>query len=941
MNSYGDPQSARARARVPGPSAASTPDDDQSGPRYAAEGRPAPDAYRRSGGGSAPRGAASVGSASVGSGGRASVGSASAGRASVGAASVGAARVGGRASVGEGTGTHGGRAAVARASVRPTPSYDELGDPTPVSPAGGGGKDKSKAAKRRRRANILTAMAAVVVILLGAGVVAGTWFFDGVEFNEPTAEGQVTQLVASDGKKTIATLGEQNRSVVPYQSINPIIGQAVIAAEDKNFYDHNGIDMKGIARAAWNNFTGGSKQGASTITQQYARHAAELKEISYNRKLREAVIARKMEDKYEKPEILGRYLNSVYFGRGAYGIEAAVKAYFGTNRSATVQPGQKGAVTAAEAAVLASVIRQPEPSNTTKGYDPQNDLEAAKQRWGYTLSNMIEKGWLTEATKPTTYPKVREFNPSACRTTCGNDKPTGKIVKYVKQELLAMGIKQEELNKGGLKITTTIDADVQKAAETAAARTSKESPLSKLSSTYKSALVAVDPENGRVLAYYGGPEGDGVGWDYAGPNYTKSGSFMGGGRPPGSSAKIYTLLAGVSAGYGFNTTWDAKKLKANGEKINNSGRTSFACDERRCELDKATVESYNFPFYWLADMLGPDKVLEAYHKAGVQYVASPTKIGSRIDLGKASEKQLRQYGQEVAIGQYAITVLDHANGVATLAADGTYNKAHFVRKVEKRDDKTGKFKPFHNEKLKPKTAFDKNVIAAIDHVLQKVPGANSKNLDGGRPAIAKTGTWEYQDGKTGENGDAWMVGATRQIAAAVWIGREKAQKNGQMKLLPIKQANGDGMNGGSTPGEVWKMFMDLAHKNMESKEFLPNVDVGDPNKKGNGLEPEPEVETPPDVCNIPGFCGDGNGNNNNGGGNGGPGNGGPGNGGPGNGGPGNGNGNGDQDDGQGDTPPDPNQGGDQETLPGFPPNNTDGTGGTGTGGGQNTPDQDD
>src|SRR4029453_16626292 len=165
--------------------------------------------------------------------------------------------------------------------------------------AGGSGKkDLSKIAKRRRRANILTAAAAVVVILLGAGVVAGTWFFDGVEFTEPTPESQVTQLMGSEGKAQLATIGEQNRSLVPYQSINPIIGEAVMAAEDKNFRDHHGIDMKGIMRAAWNNFTGGDTQGASTITQQYARHAAELKEISYNRKLREAIIARKMEDKY-------------------------------------------------------------------------------------------------------------------------------------------------------------------------------------------------------------------------------------------------------------------------------------------------------------------------------------------------------------------------------------------------------------------------------------------------------------------------------------------------------------------------------------------------------------------------------------------------------------------------------------------------------------------
>jgi membrane peptidoglycan carboxypeptidase len=916
MNSYGDPQSARARARVPGSSTASTPDDGTSG------SRPAPDTYRRPSGragvsGSVPRGAASVG----GTSGRVPVGAATAGR-----APVGSARVGGRTAVGEGgTGAYGGRAAVARASVRPT-SYDEFdgpGSPAPLGGPGKGAKELSKAAKRRRRANILTAAAAVVVILLGAGVVAGTWYFDDVRLEEPKPEDQVTQLFAADNKTLLATVGRENRSIVPYQSISPVIKDAVMAAEDKNFTEHNGIDMKGILRAAWNNFTGGDTQGASTITQQYARHAAELKEISYNRKLREAVLARKIEDKFTKDEILGRYLNSVYFGRGAYGIEAAVKAYFGNSRSSLVQPGQKGAITAAEAAVIASVIKQPEPSATHQGYDPQNNLPDAKVRWEYTLNNMVEKGWLAAADKPTEYPAVKKFDPNACRTGCGNDKPTYKITKYVKQELRAMGIDDKEQAAGGLRITTTINSDVQKAAETAAARTSEESPMSELDKTYKSALVAVDPSDGQVLAYYGGANG--TDWDYAGPNFAEDGSFLGGGRPPGSSFKIYTLLAGLSAGYSFKTTWDSTLKRVGGDAINNSNRNNLKCDKRRCPLETATVESYNFPFYWLAQKMGAAKVIEAAHKAGVQYISDPDKIGARLDLSKTSESDLDRFGSEVGFGQYAITVLDHANGVATLAADGVYNKAHFVKKVEKRDDKTGKFKPYKNEQLKPKQAFDRNVVAAIDHVLQKIPPANGRSLRNGRDAIGKTGTWEYKDGKSGENGDAWMVGATRQIASAVWVGREKPVKK-QMQLLPIKKPGGGNMTGGSVPGQIWKVFMDEASKAIDkpNEPFLPNVEVGDPNMKGNGLDPLPE---PPqnDGCLLGGLIcppgqgnGQGNGNNN-----------GPGNG---NNGQGNGNNNG-QGNGDGTpiNPPEPGQPG--TTLPGFPGDTPDGGNDTGQGGG--------
>lgn len=756
MNSYGDPQSARARARVPGPSAASTPDDGQSG--Y--DERAAPDAYRRPAGGRASvgggmsRGAAPVGAAP----GRASVG---AGRASVGAGTVGSARVGGRASVGavdDGPGY--GSGAVARAAVRPVPPTVGGGPGVPgQGNRGSAAKILNKASKRRRRMNILTAAAAVLVILAGAGVVGGTYFFDSVDFKEPAAETQTTQLLASDNKTVLASLGQFNRSIVPNASINPLIKLAVVSAEDKGFYDHNGIDMKGIARAAWNNFTGGDTQGASTITQQYARYAAKLKEISYNRKLREAVIARKMEDEYSKDEILGRYLNSVYFGRGAYGVEAAVKAYFGNNRSALTPVGKPNAITAGEAAILASVIKQPEPTATHRGYDPGNNLPDAQDRWRYTVGNMTELGLPAGMpaagvpagiNPPTEYPAEAKdgklgwikFNPDKCTTTCANNKPSAKIVKYVKRELRDMGITDAKLNEGGLQIRTTINPDVQKAAEKAANRASEKSPLNGMAETYKSALVSIDPDTGRVLAYYGGP--DAASWDYAGPNYTDDGkTFIGGGRPPGSTFKIYTLLAALSEGYGMDTIWDSTLEKVNGGgKINNSGREggSLKCPPKACDLETSVEQSYNFTFYWLADALGPEKVIEVAHKAGIQLIGDP-ETTARYDLNKLSESDLKKkgYGREVGFGQYAITALDHASGVATIANNGVYHKAHFVRSVAERDAKTGKFAAIKGkgEKLKGITAFSPDVAAAVQDVMQKIPGINGISLDNGRKAIAR------------------------------------------------------------------------------------------------------------------------------------------------------------------------------------------------------------
>jgi membrane peptidoglycan carboxypeptidase len=842
MNSYGEPQSARARASVPGASAGSALPDD----RFDST-RPSPDAYRRPG----------AGHASV------------SGSASVGSASVGSARVPGPPAPPQpGYGTRG---ATARAAVRPVPpSVPGPAGPGRSGPPGDdrrGAKptgDPAKRAKKRRRANILTAAAAVFVILAGVGVVAGTYFFDSVDFTEPAAESQTTQVMASDNKTVLAQIGDQNRSVVPYQQINPLIGDAVMAAEDKNFLTHAGIDFKGILRAAWNNFTGGSREGASTITQQYARHAADLKGISYNRKLREAVIAQKMEDVYSKQEILGRYLNSVYFGRGAYGIEAAVKAYFGPSYSSIAQPGKPGALNAGQAAILASVIKQPEPvQGGYQGYDPGRNLQGAKERWNYTLNNMVEMKWLAAADRPTTYPKFLPYNANACSTNCGLDKPTGNIIKYVKRELTAMGI---PWNQGGLRIKTTINESVQKAAEEAVSRKNPDSLMHDLPSSYNTALVAIDPANGRVLGYYGGP--DGTGYDYAGPNYDAKGVATGSGRPPGSSFKIYTLLAGLSAGYGFDTTWDSTAKRIGGDTIDNSSRSTLACPPKACPLDIATEQSYNFPFYWLADDLGPDNVIEAAHKAGIQSIGAPAS-NKRIDLNTTDPSELKKYnfGDEAGFGQYNIYPIDHANGMATIADGGVYNKAHFVEEVQIRDPKTGQFTayPGKAEHLTDKQAFSRDVVAAIQNVIRKIPGIDHLELKNGRPSLAKTGTWEFDNGKTKENGDSWLVGATPQLATSVWVGNGGGTK-------AIKTPTGRNMQGATGAGVIWRQFMNAALKAMDAPVtgVLDNGSTSfvDPSKKGNGVAAPAPVQNPTTPgCVLAFLCQGGTGNNNGGKGN--------------------------------------------------------------------------
>ena len=814
-----DAYSARARASVPGPSGA--PDDRPGGPA----------AYRNPTGGRASVGTASVGSASVG---RATPGRAQAG----GSAPVaGSARVGGRAGVPEGTGRASVGAASARASVRPLSELN-LSEPAPVGSGGKGGKGTataSKRAKRRRRANILTAAAAVFVILLGSGVVAFTWFYDGVGDISPKAEDQMNSIQYADGKE-MTKFGEQ-RTLVPSDQISPLIKEAVMGAEDKEFLNHHGIDMLGIARAAWNNLTGGGGGGASTITQQYARYHAKQYEISYARKAREAIMARKIEGQYTKDQIIGFYLNAIYFGRGAHGIEAAAQAYF--NKSSIAKPGDPKALTFEEAAVIASVIKQPEPDKSTghKGYDPQFNLPAAKDRWEYTLNNMLEKKWITpEQRAAAVYPKWQTFEPDKCRADCTGKTPLGHVKDQVMAELKALGYDKEMLLKGGYQIKTTINSEIQKAAQDASQLSSDISPMKDRPKTYQAALVAIDPNTGGVSAYYGGD--DGTAFDFAGLNDNGSS----GGHSPGSTFKIYTLAAALREGVSFDSVWNSR-LKDGKREISNAGRVPD-CGES-CTLEHSTIESYNFPFYWLAKGMGEKKVLEAARDAGIRTIFNTE--GKPVDLTNNNVSG-NGFDHMLGYGQYPITVLDHANGIATFTAGGIYHKAHFVQEIWQKNESTGQFDKKYVDATKAVKKFDSDIMADLDGVLAKIPEHNGKSLKGGRQAVGKTGTWELNE-DTAENGDAWMVGGIPQLAAAVWVGNNIVDDKGRAGRGAIKEkANGReaNMQGGRTPGKIWQTFMDLVADKLDYKKlkFPERIKTGSADTPlANGVKRVDPVQT--------------------------------------------------------------------------------------------------
>jgi len=857
MNSYGDPNSAHGRAQVPGSG---------DGYDYDSEWRHANQAAR-----AADAGRASVGRASVT--GQATVGRASVGRASVGAVNGDPGGVG-RATVGRAAVP---AAATGRATVRPVSPAAGTTGWTPNGPGGrgwpgepgpNGRRGSSAKAKRYRRRNLLIGAFAVFIMLAGVGVVAGTWYYDDVpapsEFDVP----QATTIFYKDGTTPLAKLGEVNREIIPISKIPEHVRYAVVSAEDRKFYQHDGIDFAGIARAAWNNITGGDLQGASTITQQYARNAAEMNEITYGRKLREAVMANKLEQDKSKDEILEYYLNTIYFGRGAYGIEAAAKTFFNV-------PAEQ--LDVAQAAVLAAIIKQPEPKGNVPGFDPARDEAAAKARWNYVLDGMVEMGKLTrEERDQLQYPAVNPYDPNnpQCAVGCGIDKPTGNVVNYVRQEMQQMGI--DDWNEGGYQVTTTIDPTLQGILEKTIRRDDPNSLLHGQPENLMAAAVAIDPETGQVLAYYGGESGTGT--DYAGLNLNTSrqecktsqppANCWYGGHPPGSSFKIYTLAAGLAEGVSMNTYWDTTKRRDGDFPISDAGRTP-ACG-KSCTLRESTINSYNTPFYWLTKEIGADKVVDAARKAGIRYMWPDN--GEMVDLTtiqSGAEVAPSKFSWQIGYGQYGVTVLDHANGVATLAARGVYRKAHFVLEVKQRDAQ-GQWKVINGEQVKPQEVFNQNQVDDITAVLKDLP---QQRLAGGRQSARKTGTWELAGSKA--NAHAWMVGYTKQIAAAVWVGNK--DKEQAIRYYPKGSKSLTDVFGANLPGDIWKRFMDEAHKalKLKAERFPPAKNTGDDNHPAaNGVKPEPKPD--PEDCLIPGlFCpGDGDGDRGRGGGGGGDGGGG-------------------------------------------------------------------
>jgi membrane peptidoglycan carboxypeptidase len=686
---------------------------------------------------------------------------------------------------------------VVKAALDGTPPTPPTGPPPP----GGGGDGSRPSPQRRvnwkwvRRTLYACAVVLVVLPLITFGM---AYFIVDVPKPGDIRTNQVSTILASDGTQLAKIVPpEGNRVDVNIDQIPVHVRNAVMAAEDRDFYTNPGFSFTGFLRAFGNNIFGnGDLQGGSTITQQYVKNALVGDQRTglggIVRKAKELVISTKMSREWSKDQVLQSYLNIIYFGRGAYGIGAASKAYFN-------KPVDQ--LTVADGALLAALIQRP------STLDPAVDPDGAAKRWNWVLDGMVDMAALSKSDRaaqvfPPTIP------PDQTASEGQPTGPNGLIERQVTKELLDLfNISEQQLNTEGLQVTTTIDPKAQAAAEAAVTDT-----LDGQEADMRSAVVSIDPKTGGVKAYYGGSDANGF-------------DFAQAGLPTGSSFKVFALVAALEQGIGLGYQVDSSPVTVNGIKITNVD--GEACGT--CNIAEALKQSLNTSYYRLMLKLknGPQDVADAAHAAGIAD-SFPGVDHTLSEDGKGGPPS-----NGIVLGQYQTRVVDMASAYATLADSGVYHAPHFVQKVVNAQGQvlfdTGSQN--NNGEQRIAKAVADNVTAAM----QPIAGySRGHNLAGGRQSAAKTGT--NQLGDTDANRDAWMVGYTPSLSTAVWVGTTTGTK-------PLVNSSGASVYGSGLPSDIWKATMDGALKGTDSETFPKPTEVG--GYAGVPAPPAPPAPPPP------------------------------------------------------------------------------------------------
>ncbi|MFE6103461.1 transglycosylase domain-containing protein [Streptomyces laurentii] len=584
----------------------------------------------------------------------------------------------------------------------------------------------------------------------------------------PTANADATlqsNVYKYSNGKVLARTGKVNREIVGLDKVPLPVQRTFVAAENKTFYDDNGVDIMGTARAAWNTVSGKGKQGGSTITQQYVKNYYLSQDQTATRKLKEMVIAIKVDQRMGKSEILAGYINTSYYGRNAYGIQAAAQAYYGVDA---------GQLTVAQGAYLAAVLQAP--SQYDWAFAGPKGREAVENRWNYVLNNMVGEGWLDATTRDgLTFPVPQKPKPPK-----GLSGQSGYIVEAANQELMRQGVSEEDLKAGGWTITLNIDEKKQKSL-VAAVDKELESQLdrenSKRAATVQAGATSVDAKTGAVVAMYGG-----IGATEHWTNNATRRDYQ-----PASTYKPIVLASAIDNNaetqdgrkIGLNTIYDGtSKRSVVGSDIPFNPENEDNQSYGPITVQKATNSSVNSVYAQMIVDVGPAKTkktgLALGVKDGADFVPTPSQ----------------------SLGVMNASTLDMAGAYATLAHHGVKVTPSLVKSAEHKD-RTARLADPIGDRVISREAAD-TTTRAMQGVVQAGSGVRAA---GPYQAAGKTGTSE-------NNRSAWFVGYTPELVTAVGLFGEAPDGGKQLTLTDA--INPGRANGGKLPAQIWGAYTTAA-----------------------------------------------------------------------------------------------------------------------------------